>query len=333
MMKMRNRVAAFVCCAALVCALMTGCRLAREDMAADLYADRLIGVFITTEYIDLFDIDSYMDENINYLAEGEIVLDGDTDRYQGRIYATPVTETVTDENGQKSESTDYVFENMEGIRHFYPTEKRENGNYVNNISDSAISDGYVNVHLGDDTEEMAAEGTLYVVPPLTEVYYFNTVYQSADERVYLTSSSGMGHSVSDNDYEEGEQMSPTLKTTHTYTENGRTKTYSFSITISINVMFAPEKIVILQMGADGKPVSRDEYAPGKLPETLTPESGADYLIVETHKKDAVEKPRVSREIYGADAEELTTFYAREDGICVQQGTHIAWPGADNAAAR
>jgi hypothetical protein len=88
------------------------------------------------------------------------------------------------------------------------------------------------------------------------------------------------------------------------------------------------------MGADGKPVSRAEYAPDAMPETLTPESDTGYLIVETHKKDAAGKSRVSREIYGADAEELTSFYAREDGICVKQGTHIAWPDeADDTAAR
>lgn len=77
---------------------LTGCQLALpgEESAQD---DRLIGVYVTTEYLDLFDIESYLEDNLNAgWTGGEIT--GDTDPYEGRVYA------VRTEDGK------YVFEGV-----------------------------------------------------------------------------------------------------------------------------------------------------------------------------------------------------------------------------
>jgi hypothetical protein len=120
-------------------------------------------------------------------------------------------------------------------------------------------------------------------------------------------------------------MSQTLEETHTISENGVTKTDRATIEMSVATMFAPEKIVILQMDGNGGLVSRTEYAPDDMPDSLTPEPGTAFLIAETRKRGAEGSETVAREIYDDDAEGIETFYARGDGVCVKHHTQINRP--------
>jgi hypothetical protein len=53
-----------------VCFLLTlaGCQLAVEDAGGTNNGDRLIGVFVTKEYLDLFDTEGYLNDNISKLS-------------------------------------------------------------------------------------------------------------------------------------------------------------------------------------------------------------------------------------------------------------------------
>ena len=113
-----------------------------------------------------------------------------------------------------------------------------------------------------------------------------------------------------------------METTTSITENGKTKKDSISIKISISVMFAPEKVVILQMGSDNAIVSRTEYEPDAMPKDFKLEAGTTYFIVETHKRDNTGNLIVSREIYCRDVENIETFFVRADGVCVKHWTQI-----------
>lgn len=48
--------------------LLAGCSLAKEDAGNDT-KDTLIGAFITDEYLDLFDLDAYLDGNASKLLQ------------------------------------------------------------------------------------------------------------------------------------------------------------------------------------------------------------------------------------------------------------------------
>ena len=75
--------------------------------------ERLIGVFLTTESLDLFDFDSYLKDNISDFSGGEIKLDGNTDKYQGRLYAELRQKTLTNtETGEKLTTEEYVFPDL-----------------------------------------------------------------------------------------------------------------------------------------------------------------------------------------------------------------------------
>jgi len=320
---MKRKMAAALCCALILC-LLSGCRLAREDAGQDTREDRLIGVFITTEYIDLFDFDSYLNDNIGSFKGGEISVDGNSAKYQGRLYAVLTPRTLTnDETGEAVVTHEYVFEDLAGIPYFVPTIQpaEDENSYIATMSDTAVSDGHTSINVGDDKNSIILDGTIYVASSTNNsTYYFNHVYPSADGSVYLVTGNGL--MLSGIVESEGAAMSQTLDEVYTETENGKTRTDSISIKISVSVMFAPEKIAIVQMNANNALISRTEYAPGVMPETLAPEGDMAYLIVETQKRDETGDLKISREIYDRGAESIETFYARADGICVKQWTKI-----------
>ena len=321
---MKRKMMIAVCCALILCAL-TGCQLAKESAGTNAYEDRLIGVFITTEYLDLFDFEGYLSDNYNSFQGGEINVDGSgTQKYQGRLYAVLVPRTLTDEEtGETTVTHEYVFEGIEGILYCVPTiqpSEAENS-YIATTSDPAISDGYTSIFVGDDENSVSIDGTIFVAPSKNDhIYYYNPVWQSAEGSVYAVS--GDSFMFSSEAHGEGSAYAQTMDATTTITENGKAKKDSISIKISISVMYAPEKIVILQMDPDNVVISRSEYEPGEMPKDIMLKTDTAYFIVETHKRDDTGNIKIHREIYGRDVENIETFFVREDGVCVKHWTQI-----------
>jgi len=284
--------------------------------------DRLAGVLVTTEYLDLFDMERFLSDNSRGASGGLIVTDSGSREHQGRLYATVIRHSSEDEKtGETFERVEYVFEGINGFAYFVSDETSAVGSYMASNTDEAISDGHVSIHHSDNGISVTMEGTIYILPASMAVFYMNPVYQSADGRVYAVSGSGISTSgVQD----EGGFMSQTTTEARTTTQNGRSVTDSASITISIATMYAPEKVVVIQMDLGSNIVAREEFEPGALPESIAPESGVEYIIVETHRRSLDGGDRTSRAIRGRQDTGFETFYARPDGVNVQQSTQILW---------
>ena len=319
---MKRKIVIAICCAVILCAL-TGCQLAKESAGANTNEDKLIGVLITTDHLDLFDYEGNL--NDNSFQGGEINMDGrNTQKHQGRLYAVLVSRTDTnEETGETLPTNEYVFEGIEGIRYFVPTIQiaEEKDSFFATMSDPAISDGHTDLFFGDDENRVSIEGTIYIAPiNKMHTYYFNPVYQNMDGSVYAVS--GNGFMVNNEANREGSVLFQTMDSTTTITKNGKTTIESISIKISISVMFAPEKIVILQMDPDNAITFRREYKPEAMPRDFTLEKDTAYFIVETHKRDDMGNMIISREIYGRDIENIEIFFVRADGVCVKHWTQI-----------
>lgn len=305
---------------------LTGCQLAQKNADGTAEEDRLAGIFLTTEYLDLFDMEGYMNDHATDFQGGEIIIDGDSPDHQGRLYAAETTQALTHEDtGEPYEIGDFVFP-VAGIPYFSAQVQHAetHENYFTSTSDPAITDGHVHYQIDDHGHTVTLSGTIYVSPSnILRTYYFNPVYQSADGRVYAVS--GSGFMVGTQAYSEGNVYSQTMDATATVTENGEVKTYGISITLSISLMFPPEEIVVLQMDGESGIVSRAAYAPDAMPASIAADPETEYFIVETHKRDDMGQTKISRTIYGHDAEAIETFSVREDGILVKQWTRILWP--------
>jgi hypothetical protein len=310
---------------------LTGFSLAQPGAAEPIEKDKLVGVFVTTEYLDLFDFEGYLNDNIGKMTDntgtmptgGEINMNGDGAEYQGRLYATLKDRSFkSDDTGETVTSQEYVFEGVEGTSYFCYTISGKNGTYSSVSGGEALSDGHTNVSTTDNGEDISLDATIYVVPTVSHAtYYMNPVYQSADGRVYAISGGGISFS---GDGSEGAAFSRTLDATTTVTENGEAKTYKISAKISFSVVYPPKRISVLQFDSDGGILSREAYLPGALPETITPEKGCSYIVLESYKMSPEQVEKVTRTLYQADDNTLESFHCREDGICIKQYTALNW---------
>ena len=312
----------------IMCAtLLTGCQLAKEEAELQQERDKLIGVYMTTEYVDTFDFERYMEENIGDIMHGgEVFIESDEQSsYQNRIYATIVEEVATDEvSGETITHLSYKFENLEGMGYYAPLMKEEEyrNTYVAIESDAGICDAKSHITGTDAEEIIQLEGTIYLCSneeDMVEIYC-NPVYQCPDGRVYLVSGSAMSFSGGG----EGATMSHKVEDKMTVKENGEEKTYVNSVEMHVKTTYAPEKIIVMQMDASGNKLDYQEYEPGKLPEEIKPRTDTEYFILETYKLDGAGESSVTRKMVGKDETFFQTMYVGEKNVCLQDWTSIKW---------
>jgi hypothetical protein len=321
---MKRKISTMILCILAIFAL-TGCQLALDHADGTVNEDRLVGIFLTTQYLDLFDFRAYWNDNPKSIQGGNITVDGDTAKYQGRLYAQLITKSVkSEETGETFETKEYVFP-VSGIAYFSATvpAQGDQGSYFTSMSDPAISDGHVDYKTEDKGNSITLTGTVYVSPQtISHTYYFNPVYQSADGSVYAVS--GSGFTVNSEAYSEGAVYSQTLEATTSETVNGKAKTDSTSVKLSISIMFTPEIITVIQMDDKNAALSQMAYVPDAMPESIPTKPDTAYLIVETHKQGETGEIEISREIYSRDADGIETFYVRDDGICIKKWVAVGW---------
>ena len=297
----------------LMLTLLSGCQLAVED-ADKASEDRLAGVFVTTEYLDLFDADAYLDDNLRIVG-GEIAVEGDASEYYGRIYATPMQ---VDEH-----RTDYEFSGLNGYGYYSLIELEDTmlDNYHYSGVDEGISDPKTHYKVTDEGEGVEMDGTLYFPADGSEaVFYFNPVYQTPEGELYVTTGQGF----STDSMVEGQVYSQTMEEVTTITLNGETESWSTSVTTNIVGVVLPEKYVLVNMDAQNQILSSGEYAPGNLLPEMTIPGDTAYIILEAHKQGTDGEITVDREIVDRGEESFSTFWINADGICIKGDTHLTW---------
>lgn len=307
---------------------LTGCSLARTDLPdQETEADRLIGVFLTTEYLDLFDMEGYLADHPGQLLQGGEIGPEEGAAYQNRLYADKVTRTITNEDtGETAEVEEYVFEGVQGWAYLAPALTDETGARigVDSSVDDALSDAQMSAVYADEGESLTLEATLYLTGEGVRTVYVNPVYQSADGSVYAVNGNGYQMPALE-EMAEGEYGSATLDSSSSTTVDGTAWTEQLSVTVHLAVMYPPEEIRVLQMDEAGGLISSASYAPGEVPGELAPEPGCAYLILETHKQDLGSGESVSRELAGPEEEMVRTYYCLEDVVCVARETLLLWP--------
>lgn len=291
--------------------LLSGCTLARTDTAEETGTDptdKLIGAFITTEPLDLFDFESYLNDHLSKVLEGGAI-EGDTSAYENRIYAVQ-----TEQNGH----VDFAFEGLEGYAMFTPTIPQSDPleTYVTTCMDSGINEIKTAVHsIDDNIREQSLEGTMYLAADAGVVtFYLNPVYQDEEGRVYLVSGQGLSFNCT-----VGGSSTMTTDNEVTTTVDGQETIQRGSVKVTFEVVPRPEEIVVLQLDADSNVLSRKTYAPGTLPQQITPMDGTDYFLVETHNGHGV-----TRKLVEKGTQYMTTFLPLENGILDSMSTEILW---------
>lgn len=321
-MKIKKRLSALL--AVLFTLSLCGCQLAQKDASEDSATAHIIGVFITTEYLDLFDAEAYLSDQFIGINSGEVNFTENSDRYDGRYYAT--LQTITDLHGPDSKTTyyQYQFPNLKGFAFFSANhpDSVDMSDFLASNYDSAISDVHTSIFVTDAGQRVELTGTLNLSMSFTNKEIFlNPVYETQDGSVYVESGDSFMQGCTTS---EGTFVTQTISDTTTTTSNGVSETKGNSIALSIAFLYSPDKITVIQMDQNNEVVKRVEYQPGEMPETLKPEAATEYILVETHKTDSEGSPVVTRDLYTKESHALFSYYERADGICINQSTSIEW---------
>lgn len=301
--------------------LLNGCSLARKDAGTDA-KDTLIGVFITDGYLDMFDMDAWLNANATGLLSNSDTIIDNSDEYTKPLYAK-----INRHGSDSPLDWDISFGDIKGFKYLSPVFKDKDGSITrSSLSDDALFSAHTNFTETDNGNETEMSVTVYSVPGAVDDFgfYANPVYQTADGKIYALPGSG----ISCDSSSEGETMSTSLSDQIETVEDRKTKTEKATITIRYSVMFEPLKITLIQMDDKNTPLKQDIYTPGKLPEQLTAEKNTAYFIVETEKKAPDGSIMTDRSIYGPWQSEneifLETFYAIDNGIITKQDTDVIW---------
>lgn len=327
---MKNKILCIILTLLMV-VTFSGCQLAREDLAQTKEGDKLIGVFVTYEHLDLFDMESYLNDNISKFSKGgNIEINGAHDIYNNRLYATLVEEELTAVNsGEKHSMFSYVFEGLDGISMFAPTitDPITGDSYSSSSSGKGISDPKYHVKRGDNEEGIELEATIYVASgAMSDAIYINPVYQSDDSKVYLQSGQGF---MASGDNGEGGVYTQTMTDSTSRTENKTITTYTTSIKLSIATMNPTETVAIYQMDSSNRIISKNEYSPGNVPEEITPEKSCEYFIVESHKTTFNGEKQVERQIFSKTDTSIYYFVKGNNGVLYKTYSSIIWETKDN----
>lgn len=260
--------------------MLPGCSLLREDgEPAD--ADRLVGVYITENYIDSFDFEAYVQDNASSLSggSGEISRE-DTAKYTRRIYAE-----ITD--GKTSFP-------IEGIAFIAARYEKDGESYTGSDYGDKLADVHLSINVSDDMETTVLTGKLFADSGAGHMSaYCNPVYQQADGRVYLVPGEGVSANMGSMTHSLSESCESAKKG-----ERG----YGMDITLEVEGRRPSEKLAVLLYSADGALLSHTEYAPEEMPEEIAAE-GAAWAVFEDYTADYSGEPQVTRQLIAAGSDE------------------------------
>ena len=97
-----------------------------------------------------------------------------------------------------------------------------------------------------------------------------------------------------------------------------------SLKVNIGMKHPPQKIVLVQMNAQDRELSRQEYQPGQLPDAITPYQNAAYLLVESCYLDGQGNQGIDRELVTLGDRRLYTPYLLDNDFLAPQVTKVLW---------
>lgn len=301
-------VALFLVMGLTIC--LCGCQLAKPEGEAPSSPDRLIGVFVTREHLDLFDVEGYLQDHIGSFSGGEITIDS-APEYRQRVYATLVKEPFQDSAGQQHFHCNYAFPELDGT--ILAVYQMDDGEGAYRSSDAG--EGFCNVSVQFLETENVISGTLWQALDSGEVcYYLNPVFQTSDGQVYLTAGSGI-----QTNSDLGGRMTGTLSETYTVTENGQTREESFRAEVTVDFVRPADRVTILQMNEAHQEIGRDVFPAENLPEQYTPDGEAAYLLVEV-----CSGTEILRQLCQPEDDRFSVFVPLDARLCTEHFTAVNW---------
>ena len=279
----------------LVC-LLSGCQLASEEKHEDQRQDKLVGVFVTFEPMELgFDIEGWLNDNPGALKDGDVTLEPG----EGMAYQEKLPVTLSEEG--------WIVPGHEGIS----VGRYWNGEYWTGFSSEGICELNSNIAATDAGDNIAVEGTVYFPADAEVMLCTNPVYQTPEGEFYVIQGNSFDSAV------ETGSMSQSVKDEKTWTDDGTAYTFCAEFKTTVQGVELAKKVVLVWMDANHRELERAEYDPRELPESI--EADCAYLIVEE-----ITVANITRTLYQPEDEQLTVYYQGDQPWCLPKFTKLLW---------
>lgn len=291
---------------ALSACLLTGCRLAKEEVQVQNSAeDRLVGVFVTEEYVDRGTPELTVDSG------GQISFAENREGIEGTL--------IFDEHGSK----DIAFDGIEGYGIFdiKVWEEAQMSFTSYGFMDDIFSDVHWATNINDTSEDNMVEATIYVNKDGPAGLYFNPVYQTARGDVYMQPGTGLFSS----ERFEGASSTYTISQERKTSENGEetAESSSFAVCITYAEQIVSCKLLFMDRDSNVADVmTEDELA--KMWEAgqweLAVPTETAYLVLEQEKGSGD-----TRRVFCNRGEESLEFLQNADGGYMEKRMlYILW---------
>lgn len=319
-MKNKRRLCAAILMTIVLTIQLCSCQLAKADGAAESTQarDLLIGVYVTTESLNLFDMERFLNDHADQLLNSSpLVAEPDiSGQYSRRIYAT---------SQNKDGHTIYAFENLEGFMFIQPT-IYENGSEISSMQGSdEISNIRSATNHTDTGKKNSLSGTIFVSGCKRFEIYCNPVYQTSEGKIYLTEGQGIS-----GDLAYGGRLSQSLKDEYTTTINGEQNLYCMEVTVAVEARSPVDQYLLLEMDADNKCLGTQSLSAADVPDGITVHKDTDYIIAVNEYTDAdgnIQKERQLFDISREDEPHISLFFPYEDPILTEQYINITFESA------
>lgn len=291
-----------------------------EGNGQDL-GDRLVGMLVTWEPLRYEGGGWLLEEQLTGMTENgfdqedTIHLGPENSDLQGnRLYAKKIVKKWNDPvNGEEYVNWEYVFENVDGLSFFHYDVEDGIHSYGASKVDHGFSQVSEGLKVNGDTSAQShfLEGIIYFSSQGEKEYiYINPVYQSSQGEVYA---------LPGDCYRLGVDGELPLWFNTTVSLKEEVEDYASETKVKLAVMAPPEKVVVLQYGADQGLLGKQEFEPGTLPEEFDTLKGTQFIVVETIAEEGS-----SFELFQKGDSFIGAFYATEQELCVRQDSQVNW---------
>ena len=187
--------------------------------------------------------------------------------------------------------------------------------YIGNESSDYMDQGGLHVYSSDDGERYEISGTIYADARGHIQVYCNPVYQQADGSIYLVTGQGMSSNG---------MGTMTFTLSEDSDAYGDVPAWGMSIELDITATYPTERVAVLLYGADGSLMSRTEYAPGEVPETIAAGDAA-FAVVEDYTMDDSGEAVVERQFLTSGESFTTRTLAEGESFYAIQSTILTGP--------
>lgn len=289
--------------------LFSGCSLAQpEGSEAGGQDDPMVGVLVTLEPLNLFDMEGYFRDHAQTILNGGKIRPEETEKYQNALFAE-----------WDDASQTYSFPDVDGYIWLCTIESDEEGSYSKIQTSPIFCDGTSHVSVTDEGESYVFSATIYAEYGNTaSCFYANPIYQAADGTIYARSAAGVLLSGGDT---VRTAMTQTQNQTLSETKNGEKQTRSFECAIRFEIAAAPQTVTLFWMDEEDGVLRREAYKAGSLPEALDAD-GAQFLLAIETGADGTQ----TRRVYGPEDEtqQFEAFCEGNGNLLNKQYVTLNW---------